>query len=226
MNKQIIITVMLALVAMTGWAQEIKRVTATAEDFMEHMKMCGYEVFTFDISSLRDSVSGFSFVIREYDQTGMINEEKAYDIETRTMISDFPEEDKNEIYATKDADDLEHGIYRLSKTFSIGFTPVQSDSIENINLWTPRTESIHWSLKQKPIQGGPRTVYRYRIVPYQPSTFCLDKFTPLILYCSFWWDNRVYRCCGEMEMTEEKEKASNFFKYCPHYYILGAEFHK
>ena len=68
MNKKTIITILLALVAMAGHGQEIKKVAATPEDFMEHMALCGYEVYTYDISSLRDSVSGFTIVIREYNQ--------------------------------------------------------------------------------------------------------------------------------------------------------------
>ena len=36
MNKQSIIPTLLALVSMAGQGQEIKRVTATPEDFMEH----------------------------------------------------------------------------------------------------------------------------------------------------------------------------------------------
>ena len=39
MNKQTIITILLALVAMAGQAQTIKRVEASPEDFMEHMAM-------------------------------------------------------------------------------------------------------------------------------------------------------------------------------------------
>ena len=87
MNKNIILT-LLALVAMAGHGQElkidgqresqIKKVAATPEDFMEHMALCGYEVYTYDISSLRDSVSGFTIVIREYNQQGMIDEKKLY----------------------------------------------------------------------------------------------------------------------------------------------------
>ena len=78
MNKQTIISILFALVAMAGQAQEIKKVAATPEDFMEHMALCGYEVYTYDISSLRDSVSGFTIVIREYNQQGMIDEKKLY----------------------------------------------------------------------------------------------------------------------------------------------------
>ena len=226
MNKKSIITILLALVAMTGQGQEIKRVTATAEDFMEHMKMYGYEVFTYDISSLRDSVSGFTLVVREYNQTGMINEEHVSHFRTRIMISDFSEEDHKEILAQNMADDPEHGIYRLAKTITIGFSPVQSDSIENITLRSSRIQSMHWRLIQKPIPEMSRPTYQYRAVPYQLSAFSINKFTPLILYCSYWWDNGVYRCCGDAELTEEKEKESNFFKYCPHYYIIGAIFHK
>ena len=226
MNKKIIITALLALVAMVGQGQEIKRVTASPEDFMEHMALCGYEVFTYDISSLRDSVSGFTLVVREYDKTGMINEEEASHFRTRMMIPDFSEEDQKEIYDTKDADDLERGIFRLSKKITIGFSPVQSDSIEKVTIQSSRIQSMRLKLIQKPIPEMSEPTYEYRAVPYQPSTISLNKFTPLVLYCSYWWDNGVYRCCGDAELTEEKEKESNFFKYCPHYYIIGAIFHK
>lgn len=82
-KQRAIITALLALVAMVGQGQEIKRVTATPEDFMEHMAMYGYEVFTYDISSLRDSASGFTIVIREYDHQGMIDEKKLYGFRKR-----------------------------------------------------------------------------------------------------------------------------------------------
>ena len=227
MNKQTIITILFALVAMAGQAQEIKKVAATPEDFMEHMALCGYEVYTYDISSLRDSVSGFTLAVREYNQTGMIHEEKSSHFRTRIMISDFNEEEQKEIYATKvAADDIEHGIFRLSKVITVGFSPVQSDSIEKVTFRTSRIQAMTMPLTLKPIPGISEPTYQYRAVPYQPSAFCLNTFIPLVLYCSYWWDNGVYRCCGDMEMTEEKEKDSNFFKYCPHYYIIGAIFHK
>lgn len=92
--KNTIIAILLALVAVVGQAQEIKRITATPEDFMEHMRMCGYEVFTYDISSLRDSVSSFDIVIREYNQQEMIEEEALRGFRTKTMISDFNEKDQ------------------------------------------------------------------------------------------------------------------------------------
>ena len=228
MNKRTIFTSLLALVALAGQAQEIKKVAATPEDFMEHMSLCGYEVFTYDISSLRDSVSSFDIVIREYNQQGMIEEEKLYGFRTKTMISDFDEKDRQEIYAENDADDMERGIYRLSKTIAIGFTPLKSDSIEAITLQSSRNDASHWTLTLKPIPDAPRTIYRYRMVPYQPDTFCLDTFIPLVFYGSFWWDDdsKIIRSCGEKELTEKTAKSSNFFKYCPHYYIIGAVFNK
>ena len=226
--KQTIITAILAIVWVAGQGQEIKRIPATSEDFMEHMAMCGYEVYTYDISSLRDSASGLTFVIREYDQKGMISEEKLSGFRTRVMISDFSEQDQREIYAEKDADDMERGIYRLSKTLTIGFTPIQSDSIESITLQASRTDSAPWKLKLKPIPGAPRKIYRYEKVPYQPGAFHLDTFIPLALYGSFWWDEKatVLRFCGETELTESKVATSNFFKFSPHYYIIGAMFHR
>ena len=87
MNKKTIIIALLALVAVAGQAQEIKKVAATPEDFMEHMALCGYEVYTYDISSLRDSVSGFTIVIREYNQQGMIDEKRLYGFRTKDSLS-------------------------------------------------------------------------------------------------------------------------------------------
>lgn len=228
MNKQTIITILLVLVAMAGQAQPIKRVTATPEDFMEHMALCGYEVYTYDISSLRDSVSGFTIVIREYNQQGMIDEKKLYGFRTKTMISDFNEQDQKSIYEEKDGDDMERGIYRLAKTLAVGFSPVQSDSIETITLRSSRNDASPWKLILKPIPGAPQTVYRYQKAPYQPTSFSLDTFIPLVFYGSFWWDeqSKGWRFCGETELTEEKAKTSDYFKYCPHYYIIGAVFHK
>ena len=80
----------------------------------------------------------------------------------------------------------------------------------------------------QPIPGAPKKVYRYEKVAYQPGAFCLDTFIPLALYGSFWWDPKigVLRFCGETELTEETAKTSNFFKFSPHYYIIGAVFHK
>ena len=106
MNKKTIITALLALFTIAGQGQEIKRVTATPEDFMEHMAMYGYEVFTYDISSLRDSASGFTIVIREFDHQKMIDEKKLYGFRTKTMISEFNEQDQKSIYEEKDGDDM------------------------------------------------------------------------------------------------------------------------
>ena len=228
LSKQAIITILLALVAMTGQAQTIKKVTATPEDFMEHMALCGYEVFNYDISSLRDSVSSFTIVIHEYDQQRMIDEKKLYGFRTKTMISDFNEKDQKSIYEEKDADDMERGIYRLAKTLAIGFSPVQSDSIETITLRSSRNDASTWKLMLKPITEASPTVYRYQRVPYQPTSFSLDTFIPLVFYGSFWWDEQLkgIRFCGDTELTEEKAKTSEYFKLCPYYYIIGVVFHK
>ena len=179
--RRTIITILLALVAMTGQAQEIKKVAATPEDFMEHMALCGYEVYTYDISSLR----GFR---------------------TKTMISDFNEKDQQEIYAENDADDMDRGIYRLAKILAVGFSPVQSDSIETITLRSSRNDASPWELTLKPIPGAPQTIYRYQKAPYQPTSFSLDTFIPLVFYGSFWWDEQAkgWRFCGETELTRDR----------------------
>ena len=62
-------------------------------------------------------------------------------------ISEIRQQAFTEVTAENDADDIKRGIYRLSKTIAIGFTPVKSDSIENITLQAIHMESSHWSFR-------------------------------------------------------------------------------
>ena len=53
MNKKTIITMMLALVAMTGQAQEIKMNEATINDYIPMLNQKGYQAYSFDVSAIK-----------------------------------------------------------------------------------------------------------------------------------------------------------------------------
>ena len=202
--RKFFITALFGLVALTALGQKIKRVTESVEDCMDHMSLYGYKVFAYDISSLRDSVSSATIVIREYNQQGMIGEKKLYGFRTRSTTSG------------------------LSKTLSIGFSPVTSDSVETITLRTANNDYCLWNLTLKPIPNAPQSFYLYKKVPYQPEPFQRDTFIPLVFYGSFWWDEAInnWCFCEEEELGDEKAKTSNPFRDSPHYYIIGAIFHQ
>ena len=198
MNKKTIIIALLALVAVAGQAQEIKKVAATPEDFMEHMALCGYEVYTYDISSLQDSASLIIPVIREYNQLGMVNEMKGQRLKMAKTLS-----------------------IGFSPRQS-----VQSDSMVTVSVHPEHQNGLARDLVLKPVPDAPETFYLYEKVPIRVSALRPNTFIPLALYGSFWWDSnyKICRFCGEKELTEENIRESDYFKHSPHYYVIGAIF--
>jgi hypothetical protein len=118
---------------------------------------------------------------------------------------------------------------KMAKTLSIGFSPrqsVQSDSIVTVYVRPDSRNGLARDLVLKPVPDAPETFYLYEKVPIQVSALRPNTFIPLAFYGSFWWDSNYKTCrfCGEKELTEENIKESEYFKYSPHYYIIGAIF--
>ena len=206
MNKQTIITILFALVAillvsiaMKGQKKSVKSAEAKPKDAVEQKKPQDDAVLTYDISSLQDSASLIILVIREYNQLGMVNEMKGQRL-------------------------------KMAKTLSIGFSPrqsVQSDSMVIVYVRPDSGNGLARDLVLKPVPDAPETFFLYEKVPIRVSALRPNTFIPLALYGSFWWDSKykVYRFCGEKELTEENIMTSDYFKHSPHYYIIGAIFH-
>ena len=205
MNKQTIITILFALVAillvsiaMKGQKKSVKSAEAKPKDAVEQKKPQDESVLTYDISSLQDSASLIILVIREYDQNGMVSEVKGQRL-------------------------------KMAKTLSIGFSPrlsVQSDSMVTVYVRPDSRNGLARNLVLKPVPDAPETFFLYEKVPIRVSALRPNTFIPLALYGSFWWDSKykICRFCGEKELTEENIKESDYFKHSPHYYIIGAIF--
>ena len=203
MNKQTIITILFALVAillvsiaMKSQKKSVKSAEAKPKDAVEQKKPQDDAVLTYDISSLQDSASLIILVIREYNQLGMVNEMKGQRL-------------------------------KMAKTLSIGFSPrqsVQSDSMVTVYVRPDSGNGLARNLVLKPVPDAPETFYLYEKVPIRVSALRPNTFIPLALYGSFWWDPKykICRFCGEKELTEENIKESDYFKHSPHYYIIGA----
>ena len=56
MKKKTIITIMLALVTMTGQAQEIKMNEATINDYIPMLNQKGYQAYSFDVSAIKGKI--------------------------------------------------------------------------------------------------------------------------------------------------------------------------
>ena len=205
MNKKTIITAMLALVeilsvscVLKGQGNETKSAETKRKYATEQKKPQGDNVLTYDISSLQDSASLIILVIREYNQLGMVNEMKGQRL-------------------------------KMAKTLSIGFSPIRSvkaDSVVTVSVRPEHQNGLARDLVLKPVPDAPETIYLYEKVPIRGSALRPNTFIPLAFYGSFWWDSNYKTCrfCGEKELTEENIKESEYFKYSPHYYIIGAIF--
>ena len=205
MNKQTIITILFALVAillvsiaMKGQKKSVKSAETMPKYATEQKKTQDDAVLTYDISSLQDSASLIIPVIREYNQLGMVNEMKGQRL-------------------------------KMAKTLSIGFSPrlsVQSDSMVTVSVHPEHQNGLARDLVLKPVPDAPETFYLYEKVPIRVSALRRNTFIPLALYGSFWWDSKykICRFCGEKELTEENIKENDYFKHSPHYYVIGAIF--
>lgn len=213
-------------------AQEIHRTNTDFSDYIPLLESAGYKAFSFDISSLKNDTYTITFIKREYAFGKIVNEEQTdkqiFKSRNRTMISDFPEESQKQIKTGEfDCYDLENGIFSLAKKMSIGFFPSKTDSLKSVKITVENMSEISFSLTLKPLTvPGYDKRYSYDIRPFTLDKFTLEKFTPLLLIGSFWYDEDfgVTRFCGEGEF--ESDMTSETLYLIPHYYVLGIKVKK
>ena len=206
-------------------AQEIKRTEPDLSDYIPLLNAAGYEVFTFDIASLKDETYNIQFTIREYTEGTLVYDSSKSDfvfsITNREMISGFPEESQKKILSEGLAYDLAKGIYTLGEKISIGFTP-SADSLKTVTMSIENMGSLKRPLPLKPLNVSKwkdKFMYGYR--PFKVSDIQLGCFTPLLMVGSFWYDNKfdIVRFCGERELSADL--SSEMLSMIPHYYVIG-----
>ena len=206
-------------------AQEIKRTDPSFEDFLPLLKSTGYEVFNFDISSLKDSTYNISFETKEYVNGVLVHDSSKdkyqFFITNRDMISDLSEEQQKEILANNSAYDAENDIFKLAKKITVGFIPA-ADSLKKYSVTIENMGTFGNSLKLKPIESPNfNNRYAYDARPFKVDKIEIGGFTPLVLIGSYWYDsnNGFIRFCGESEFS--KDLSSKSLKLVPHFYVLG-----
>ena len=225
LKKSSTISVLICLqVCFCAVAQEIKPGSSDFSDYISLLNDAGFEVYTFDISSLKEDTYSISFVLREYSKGELVSDSEKgslmYKANNRRMIKDLPEGVRKTI-TPEDAFDWEKGIFSLSEKFSISFSPA-ADSLKKIRISVGGKGGAMKYLSLIPL-NPPRegNKYAYDIRPFKLDSVQVGEFTPLLLVGSFWYDdqNKIYRFCGEREFTPDM--ASSAFKLIPHYYIVG-----
>lgn len=211
-------------------AQEIKRIDPSFDDFLPILKSVGYEMFSFDISSLGNSTYNIAFITREYADGVLVHDSSQddfqYIVTNRDMLSILPEEQQKEVLEKNLAYDAENGIWKLANKITIGFVPA-ADSLKKYSVNIENMGSLGSTLKLKPLNApGFNNQYMYDIRPFKVDTIEIGGFTPLVLIGSFWYDSKfdIVRFCGEMEFS--KDLSSDTLKLVPHYYVIGIKVEK
>ena len=206
-------------------AQTLKRTEPDFSDYIPLLNVAGYQVYTFDISSLNEETYNIEFDVREYVKGELVEDPKNNyprpRLRNRRMLSDFPEEYWDEIIAEGPIYDLDKGICTLGEKISIGFSPA-ADSLKYLNMMVENIGAVRKPLSMKPItDSSGKEEYMYDSFPFKVDEIQLGEFIPLVMFGSYWFDEEAgyYRFCGESEL--EADLSSKILSLIPHYYIIG-----
>ena len=230
MKKLNYIFVLLSLCMVTSVsAQSVKPQEATMDDYLPLLQASGYQVYSFDISEFLNDTYHFSFKIKEYvNREEVQGNHRAFTLENRMMIADFPEESQKKILEKGSAEDAEKGIYKQAKKLVIGFIPSKVDSTQSVRMGLEGMGEMSQNLKLKPLKSpdSDKMFYHYESRPITIDQFEEGKFIPLVFFASFWVDEKYgfFRFCGAREIGPALE--SEYVEYTPHFYVIGVEINK
>ena len=195
MNKKTIIAFMLALVAMTGQAQELKMNEPSFSDYLPLLNIKGYKAYSFDTSAFKDKWA--VPVIKEYVKGE----------ETADFLSGW-----NIAFGIKDK-------------LVIGFAPSDNDSTAIFSFHCSDDGAFSCQLPLQPIASPNdlgQNDYQYGSRPFELiPPFAVGQFIPLVLYGSCWYDAEMEgtRFCGDNFI--KPDLTSDILKFIPHFYVIG-----
>ena len=192
--KKVIITTLLALVALAGQAQEIRANEPTLDDYLQLLKAKGYIAYSFDMKDFKDR--SVEPVIMEY-----IKGEEAKDV--LGFSFSFPLGEKLVIGFAPSSNDSTY-VYSYQSDGGGGF---------NATLKLQPVFAPEMPTKQ---------AYRYESRSFElVSPVETDKVIPLVLFGSYWYEQETghRRFCGEKLI--KPDLSSEIIKSIPHFYVLG-----
>lgn len=227
MAGRTVLWLLVVAVSMAAYGRTVVPSAPDADAYIALLENNGYEVKSFDISQLADTTYSLKFYVREYENGNLVDDgtdTPAYGMRNRTMLSDFPADDQQEIIREGSMADSERGIYRLERRINIGFMP-PADSTRKITIMLPEvgTRSFSVKLREQTSPDASQTCDMYGVRPFKMQQFRTGEFIPLVLLGSFWWDDRYhfYRFCGENEL--EPDMSNEMTGKIPHYFVIGME---
>ena len=200
--KKSIITAMLALVAIAGWAQDICGVKATADDYIKLLNDQGLYVYALDLSKLEKDKYLLAPVIQVYTN-GKLEQD---------ILSDFG------MAYTNSAPKITIGFY--SKCDSLLTFKFQFDEVCGLSFSLPK-----YPVKNES-DGSESIIYKPTPFAIQPN-WNEHEVIPVVAYSSYWYDpdDKICRNCDEREFGADYMNG-NTFKHSPHIYVFGIKIWK
>lgn len=229
MKRTILIFSFFSIIAFVQ-SKELKRIDASFEDYISLLNFAGYNAYSFDITEFQDSTYNITVELKEYSGgcDTVVSSKTLAVMNNRRMVEDFMwrELDKGEFEEIKqESIDFENGVFKRADKITIGFLPVVNDSIERCIVKVGNLGSVIFNLSLNEVadESGNKS-YLYDSRPFMLSSFKLNDFIPLVLYGSYWFDERynVLRFCGESQINPDM--SSKILESIPHFYIIGVTF--
>jgi hypothetical protein len=194
MKKKTIIIALLAIVTLTGWAQEIRMNNPSISDYLPLLKAKGYIAYSFDTKDFKDAM--VEPIVMEYAKGKEPREVADFSI---TMSLD-----EKLIIGFIPSDNDSTATYTFHFSENRGF----NSRLSLMPICDPDKPAEKW--------------YVYESRPFElVAPFEKGKFIPLVLYGSYWYEpeNGGCRFCGDS--TIKPDLSSDIVKYIPHFYVLG-----
>ena len=192
--KQTIITALLALVALTGRAQQIKVNEPSISDYLPLLEAMGYKAYSFDTKEFKGATA--QTVVMEYVKGQEPREVSGFsmsvDLDEKVVIGFVP----------SDNDSIARYVFRFDDVRGV------SSRLYLKPICDPQHPEEKW--------------YMYNSRPFElTAPIEKGKFIPLVLYGSHWYDADCGACrfCGDNFI--KPDFSSDIVKYIPHFFVLG-----
>ena len=192
--KKTIITILLALTALVGQAQEIRTNEPTLDDYLQLLNAKGYIAYSFDMKDFKGKQ--YEPVIMEYAKG-----QEAKDV--LGFSFSFPLGEKLVIGFAPSSNDSTY-VYSYQSVGGGGFNA----TLKLQPVFAPEMPT--------------KLAYRYESRPFElAAPVEAGKFIPLVLFGSYWYEEEtgVSRFCGDKLI--KPDLSSDLIKSIPHFYVLG-----
>ena len=192
--KKTIVSILLAFVAITGQAQEIRTNEPTLDDYLQLLNAKGYIAYSFDTKDFKGKQ--FEPVIMEYAKG-----QEAKDV--LGFSFSFPIGEKLVIGFAPSGNDSTF-VYSYQSVGGGGFNA----TLKLQPIFAPEMPT--------------KQAYRYESRPFElVSSVETGKCIPLVLFGSYWYEQEtgVSRFCGDKLI--KPDLSSDIIKSIPHFYVLG-----